>query len=223
MRLLLVEDNARLAALMASGLTGAGFVVDTSATLADAKSALSVADYDLLLLDIGLPDREGTSLLRPLRAAGHHLPVLIVTARGGLQDRVAGLDLGADDYLVKPFEMAELLARCRALLRRPGQCLGVQLTAGDVLLDTVAHRVTVAGHEQDLGRREFALLELLLRRLGQVVPRQSVEQALYSFDQDISPNAIEAVVSRLRKRLVAAGTTVTIHTVRGVGYLLEAP
>lgn len=223
MRLLLVEDNARLAALMASGLGDAGFVVDTSSTLADAQSALSVADYDLLLLDIGLPDRDGTSLLRPLRAAGYHLPVLIVTARGGLQDRVNGLDLGADDYLVKPFEMAELLARCRALLRRPGQCLGIRLTAGDVLLDTVAHRVTVAGREQELGRREFALLELLLRRLGQVVSRQSVEQALYSFDQDISPNAIEAVVSRLRKRLATARSTITIHTVRGVGYLLEAP
>lgn len=223
MRLLLVEDNARLADLMASGLGGAGFAVDTVATLADARSALVVADYDLLLLDIGLPDQEGTRLLRPLRAEGHHLPVLIVTARGGLQDRVNGLDLGADDYLVKPFEMAELLARCRALLRRPGQCLGIRLTAGDLLLDTVTHRVTVSGRDLELGRREFALLELLLRRLGQVVSRQSVEQALYTFDQDISPNAIEAVVSRLRKRLATSGTTITIHTIRGVGYLLEAP
>ncbi len=221
MRLLLVEDNARLADLMASGLAGSGFAVDTVATLADARSAMSVADYDLLLLDVGLPDQDGTNLLRPLRAAGHNLPILIVTARGGLQDRVKGLDLGADDYLVKPFEMAELLARCRALLRRPGQCLGIQLTAGDLLLDTVAHRVTVAGREQELGRREFALLELLLRRVGQVVSRQNVEQALYNFDQDISPNAIEAVVSRLRKRLATAGTTITIHTVRGVGYLLD--
>lgn len=223
MRLLLVEDNARLADLMASGLRNAGFVVDAVATQADAKTALAVVAYDLLLLDIGLPDAEGTTLLPPLRADGHHLPVLIVTARGGLQDRVKGLDLGADDYLVKPFEMAELLARCRALLRRPGQSLGVRLGVGDLVLDTAAYRVTVAGREVEISRRELALLELLLRRVGQVVSKQSVEQALYSFDQDVSPNAIEAVVSRLRKRLAAAGATLTIDTIRGVGYLLEEP
>jgi DNA-binding response OmpR family regulator len=145
----------------------------------------------------------------------------VVTARGGLSDRVSGLDTGADDYLVKPFEMDELLARCRALLRRPGAGLGSVLSAGNLDLDTTARQVRIAGQGIETPRREVALLETLLRRAGQVVPRPALEESLYGFDDEVTPNALEAHVSRLRRRLAEAGADVTIHTVRGVGYLLR--
>ena len=223
MRLLLVEDNGRLADLITAGLLDAGFAVDVAGSAQDAEHALAVFSYDLLLLDLGLPDRDGMSLLQRLREARSSLPILIVTARGGLGDRVMGLNGGADDYLIKPFEMPELIARCRVLLRRGQQALMLRLEAGNVTLDTATLQVTVDGRPCELRRREVQLLELLLRRADKVVPRASIEQALYSQDEDVASNTIDVLVSRLRKRLMAEGAELLIHTVRGIGYMAGVP
>jgi DNA-binding response OmpR family regulator len=219
MRALLIEDNDRLAAHVAAGLASAGFAVDRAASAADADAMLDPAAHDIVLLDLGLPDGDGLAWLKRRRAGGLALPVIAVTARGQLGDRVQGLDSGADDYLVKPFEMAELTARCRALLRRPGATLGTVLTAGAVSLDTAAREARVGGRAIDMPRREIDCLEVLLRRAGQVVPRPALEERLYAFDDEVTPNALEAVISRLRRRLADAGSGLDIHTVRGIGYL----
>jgi DNA-binding response OmpR family regulator len=223
MRLLLVEDSAPLGELIVAGLAREGFTVDWRATLDDAFEARALAPYDAVLLDLGLPDGDGLDLIRRMRRERDATPVLVLTARGELGDRVAGLDTGADDYLVKPFDVAELAARCRALLRRPGACLGVVLQAGNLALDTVSRTLSVAGAAVAAPPREVALLEQLLRRTGQVVPRTSLEDHLYAMDAEVTPNALEVAVSRLRKRLAAAGADVTLRTVHGVGYALLAP
>ena len=223
MRLLLIEDNERLAELIRDGMAAQGFAVDHCATLADARRALASADHDLVLLDLGLPDGDGIDLIRSLRRRSVPTPVLVITARNALGDRVIGLDSGADDYLVKPFEIAELAARCRALLRRPGHCLGTVLRAGNVALDSGQRQVQVSGRAIEVAPREVALLELFLRHSGQVVSRASIDASLYTFDDEVSPNALEAAVSRLRRRLAAAGADVRIHTAHGIGYLLAAP
>lgn len=222
MRLLLIEDNLRLAAMIAQGLVRDGYVVDQRATLAEAGEALDAAPYDLVLLDLGLPDGDGRDFLRQRRRGGLRTPVLVLTARSGLDDRVAGLDSGADDYLVKPFEPAELAARCRALLRRPGSTLAAVLRVGDVEVDSPNHLARVANQALDLPPREFALLELLARRQGSVISREQLENSLYSLDAEVSPNALEAVVSRLRRRLATAEAHVHLRTVHGVGYALTA-
>jgi DNA-binding response OmpR family regulator len=223
MRLLLVEDSARLASLIREGLDRQGFAVDWCETIDGAENALRINDYDLMLLDLGLPDGEGLELVRALRRRKDMIPILILTARGGLDDRVRGLDAGADDYLVKPFQTPELAARCRALLRRPGASLGTQLTVGNVILDSAARSVMVANVHVDATPREVDLLECLLRRAGHVVAKPALEGALYSMDAEVTPNALEASVSRLRKRLAATGADVQIRTVHGVGYALFAP
>jgi DNA-binding response OmpR family regulator len=222
MRLLLVEDNRSLADLITGGLKRAGFAVDNFASAGEAEEALRAVTYDLLILDLGLPDRDGTLLLQNLRKQGINTPVIIVTARGSVDDRVAGLNIGADDYLVKPFEMDELIARCRAQLRRPGGRSSVALAAGNVSVDTVTGEVRINDEVIDIGRREYDILVLLLRQSGRVVPKARFEEALYGFGEEVTPNAIEAHVSRLRKRLTAATATPAIHTIRGVGYLLKA-
>ncbi len=221
MRLLLVEDNRSLADLIAAGLKRAGFAVDNFAKAGDAEEALRAVTYDLVILDLGLPDRDGTQLLQHLRKQGINAPVIIVTARGSVDDRVAGLNVGADDYLVKPFEMDELIARCRALLRRPGGRSSVALAAGNISVDTVTGEVRIGDEVIDIGRREYDILVLLLRQSGRVVPKARFEEALYGFGEEVTPNAIEAHVSRLRKRLAGATATPAIHTIRGVGYLLK--
>lgn len=223
MRLLLVEDNARLAGLIREGLQGQGFAVDWCGTVEGAESAQKINDYDLLLLDLGLPDGDGLALVRAMRRHRDATPILILTARAGLDDRVSGLDAGADDYLVKPFQMPELAARCRALLRRPGSALGTTLVAGNVRLDTAARGVDVGGAGVDATPREVDLLEHLLRHSGRVVAKASLENALYAMDAEVTPNALEASVSRLRKRLAGAGADISIRTVHGVGYALFAP
>jgi DNA-binding response OmpR family regulator len=220
MRILLVEDQAALREPMAEGLRKAGFAVDTAASLAEADALLAVDSVDLMILDLGLPDGDGRAYLIRLRRAGRRFPVLVVTARGGLDDRVGSLDDGADDYLVKPFAMAELAARCRALLRRPGGSLGVVLTCGPLALDSVGRQATLQGEVLPLTRREFDLLTLLLRRSGHVVSRDMIVSTLYEMEEETSPNAIEVAVSRLRKRLAAA-PELEIHTLRGIGYLLR--
>ncbi len=222
MRLLLIEDNARLGALVVDGLGQDGFVVDWCETLEDGLEARGLAAYDLILLDLGLPDGDGLDLVRRLRRHRDSVPILILTARGGLGERIAGLDVGADDYLVKPFDIAELAARCRALLRRPGACLGVVLQAGNVALDTTNRSLQVAGAPVAMPPRELALLEHLLRRAGQVVAKTLLEDQLYALDAEVSPNALEVAVSRLRKRLAAANADLTLRTAHGVGYALMA-
>ena len=223
MRLLLVEDNARLASLIREGLDRQGFAVDWCETVDGAEHALRINDYDLMLLDLGLPDGEGLDLVRSLRRRQDMMPILVLTARGGLDDRVMGLDAGADDYLVKPFQIPELAARCRALLRRPGASLGTHLTVGNVILDSAERSVTVGGTPIDATPREVDLLECLLRRAGHVLAKSALEGALYSMDAEVTPNALEACVSRLRKRLTSAAADVQIRTVHGVGYALFAP
>jgi len=223
MRLLLVEDNARLASLIREGLDRQGFAVDWCETVDDAGHALKINDYDLMLLDLGLPDGEGLDLVRGLRRQQDMIPLLVLTARGGLDDRVKGLDAGADDYLVKPFQIPELAARCRALLRRPGASLGTELTVGNVVLHSAERSVAVAGSSVEATPREVDLLECLLRRTGHVVAKPALEGALYSMDAEVTPNALEACVSRLRKRLTTAGADIQIRTVHGVGYALFAP
>lgn len=220
MRLLLVEDNPQLAELVQDGLTRQGFAIDRCGSLKDAMAARAAASYDLVLLDLGLPDGDGMSLVRQLRQANDSTPILILTARGGLNDRLIGLDGGADDYLVKPFEIAELAARCRALLRRPGASLGVVLQLGNVALDTTTRTVTVNEQRVDTPPREVALLEQLLRRAEQVVRRNQLEESLYSFGDDVTPNALESAVSRLRKRLSTAGANVVVRTAHGIGYAI---
>lgn len=222
MRLLVVEDEPALAALLHDGLSAAGFAVDRAAGLADAEACLKVAQYDSIVLDLGLGDGCGLSLLRRLRDRGDGVPVLILTARDAPEDRVLGLDSGADDYLIKPFHMNELVSRIRALLRRPNAALGVRLSLGTLVLDTVSRTTVVASAPLALSARETALLELLLRRAGRVVAREALDQGLYGMDRPTTPNAMEVLVHRLRKRLQDAGADVVIHTLRGVGYLLAA-
>lgn len=220
MRILLVEDNDRLADLVGQGLRAGGFAVDAFNTLGDADAAMATVPYDAAILDLSLPDGDGLDLLKTVRQRGESLPVLVLTARDGVDDRVRGLNVGADDYVVKPFAMAELLARVRALLRRPGNALGVRLTCGQVAMDTTSREVWVDETLVVLPRRETEMLEQLLRRAGRVVPKRSLEEGLYGFDDDVSANTVEVLMSRLRKRLAQTGADVTIHTLRGVGYML---
>ncbi len=220
MRLLIVEDESRIAELIQGALTRAGFAVDTVQLCTDARAALETTSYDAAIVDLGLPDGDGLSLLGELRANRNPTPVLILTARDAVEDRVRGLDAGADDYLVKPFAMAELIARTKALLRRPGGALGMTLRAGNVSFDTIERDVRVGGVSLILPRRESAILENLMRRLGRVVPKPVLEEKLYGLNDEPGSNTIPVHVHHLRRKLLDAGSTAEIHTVRGVGYLL---
>ncbi|MFZ5789472.1 MAG: response regulator transcription factor [Pseudomonadota bacterium] len=220
MRLLLVEDNDRLAHFLAKGLGEAGFTVDRVELVEEAEAALGTTRFDAIVLDLGLPDGDGLDLLKRLRAQGHSTPILIATARGELGDRLKGLDGGADDYLVKPFEIAELAARLRALLRRPGAVLGREIELGNIRFDSESRTAAVDGTPVALSRRETDLLEVLIRRAGRAVAKSALEDAIYGLAGEVEPNAIEVLVSRLRRRLTDAGATPQIHTLRGIGYLL---
>jgi DNA-binding response OmpR family regulator len=220
MRLLLVEDNAELARLLTESLAAKGFATDVLGAAADARLALSSVRYSAVILDLGLPDDDGMTILKDLRRAHDPTPVLILTARGSVDDRVAGLRSGADDYLVKPFALEELIARIHALLRRPGQLLGSSLSLANLTFDTESHQVFVDGRPQFFSGRELAVLELLLRRQGRVVPKKSVEDQIFGMSSDVASNAVEVYVSRLRKQLLGSGARLQIHTIRGVGYLI---
>jgi DNA-binding response OmpR family regulator len=220
MRLLVIEDECELAGLIRGAMERGGFAVDEAGTAQAAGDYLRVAAYDAAILDLGLPDGDGLRLLRQLRRQGSALPVLILTARDAPEDRVTGLDAGADDYLIKPFHMPELIARIRALLRRPNAALGVSLTLGNVVLDTASRQTQVAGADISLSVRETSMLEILLRSQGRVVTREVLENRLYSFDAQLGSNALEVLVHRLRRRLQDSGATLAVHTVRGVGYLM---
>lgn len=223
MRLLVVEDEPDLGALLRDALSRAGFATDLVTGIATADEHLRSASYDAMVLDLGLADGDGLTLLRTLRRRGSTLPVLILTARDAPEDRVTGLDLGADDYLIKPFHMPELISRIRALLRRPNAALGVVLVLGELVLDTVSRQVSVGATPLTLSLRETALLELLLRRQGRVVTREAIEQGLYNFDTTLGSNAVEVLVHRLRRKLSDADARAVVHTLRGVGYLLDEP
>jgi len=220
MRLLLVEDNKELAALVCKGLDAAGFAADVVETATDARAVLATTRYAAVVLDLGLPDEDGLAVLGELRGRADATPVLVLTARGGVRDRVLGLRGGADDYLVKPFAMEELVARLQALLRRPGELLGRSLKLGNVIFDTEARQVFVATVPQLFSAREVALLEILMRRGGRVVSKKLVEDQLFGLDIDIGSNAIEVYIHRLRKQLADSGANIQIHTIRGLGYLI---
>jgi DNA-binding response OmpR family regulator len=220
MRILLVEDNVELARLLTESLAARGFATDVLGTAADARVAIANVRYSAVVLDLGLPDDDGMTVLKELRRAQDPTPVLILTARGSVDDRVAGLRNGADDYLVKPFALEELIARIQALLRRPGQMLGSSLGLANLTLDTESRQIFVDGEPYFFSARESALLELLLRRQGRVVPKKNVEDQIFGIAGDVTSNVVEVYVSRLRKQLLESGARLQIHTIRGVGYLI---
>jgi two-component system response regulator TctD len=220
MRLLVIEDNEQLAQLLSTGLRAAGYEVDLLGTVADARGVLEMTRYAAIMLDLGLPDGDGLSILRELRHRKDPIPILVLTARGGVNDRVAGLRTGADDYLVKPFAFDELVARLEALLRRPGQLLGSSLHLANVVFDTEGRQVFVDMKPQPLSSREIAVLELLMRRKGSVVSKKLIEDQIFGLAGDVSSNAIEVYVHRLRRQLADVGANVKISTVRGVGYVI---
>lgn len=215
MRFLLVEDNIELGEAVTARLSLDGHAVDHAKTLAEADEWLAVADYDLMLLDVMLPDGDGREFLRRTRTA-ERLPVIVLTARSQVSDRVDTLDLGADDYITKPFDFGELEARCRAVLRRRGTPTPAVIPLGEALFDPSGGTLSHAGETKPLRNRELRLLEVFARNKGQILSKSQLLDRLFAQDADISENAIEVYVGRLRKRLQAAG--VEIETVRGVGY-----
>jgi DNA-binding response OmpR family regulator len=221
MRLLLVEDTTRLRELLTEAVHGAGWRVDAVSSVREAEDAISAAEYDLLLVDLGLPDGDGLTLIRDLRRKKLSTPILVLTARSAIDERIAGLDAGADDYLVKPFNHGEFLARCRALLRRSPTTLQPQLAAGLLSFDVSTGVVTSGNLDVNLAPRERTVLELLMRDAGTVVNKRKLEHALSEFGDERSSNAVELAVSRLRKKLEGIETDVSLETVRGVGYLLR--
>ena len=223
MRLLVVEDNDQLAGLICRGLKAAGFDSDRAARLGEAQDAIQTSRYGALIVDLGLPDGDGRDLVSHLRTQGNTTPVLMLTARGTTEEKVLGLSSGADDYLVKPFAFEELVARIRALLRRPGTFLGNLLEAGNLAFDSGARQVFVDGKPQSFSARELSLLEILIRRPGRVVPKRLVEEHLFGPSEEVRSNAVEVYMHRLRKQLADVGATAEVHTVRGVGYMLMGP
>ena len=219
MNVLLVEDDVSLSDGIARILLGAGHAVDARTSGVEALEATQRGRFDLMLLDIGLPGIDGYEVLRRLRAAEDPTPVLVLSARDQIGDRVYGLDLGADDYLAKPFVMAELGARIRALLRRAHGQSSARITHGPLVMDKAARRAYLCGEHLDLTAREWAVLEILLEKAEKVVSKESIIQLVARWDDDLSLNAIEVYVSRLRAKLEPAG--VRIRTVRGFGYMLE--
>lgn len=220
-RILLVEDDDLLADAAARALTQSGHAVDVVRTGEDADAALAANQYHLVLLDIGLPRLDGFEVLKRLRARRNMVPVLILTAREAVEDRVTGLDLGADDYLTKPFHLSELEARVRALIRRSHAGGTSELVHGRLRLDTAGRRLFCDGQPVDLSVRELAVLELLLMRESRVVTKQQIVDHLYGWEEASSSNTIEVFVYRLRKKLEPYG--VDIRTIRGMGYLIERP
>jgi DNA-binding response OmpR family regulator len=221
LRILLVEDEPEMAAALTDALKHHDMVVDHVATLADAEEAVALNVYDAILLDRQLPDGDGLTMVAALRAKGAGVPVIVLTARGDLADRIAGLDNGADDYLGKPFAIDELLARLRAVLRRPPNMPAEVLKLGQLSLDLMHREASVNGTRLELPRRELLVLEALLRRMGRTVLRSALEEMVYSMDDEIQSNALDTHVSRLRRKLSEAEAGVEIHAVRGVGYLLK--
>jgi DNA-binding response OmpR family regulator len=220
MRLLVVEDNEELAQLLSKGLEKAGFATDLVNSAGQARAVLAATHYGAVVLDLGLPDGDGLSILHEMRERKDSTPVVVLTARAGVRDRIKGLRSGADDYVIKPFEFDELVARLEAVLRRPGQLLGKSLRVGNVTFDTYGRQAFVNEDPRTLSAREMAVLELLMQRSGHVVAKKLVEDTIFGVSGDVASNAIEVYVHRLRKHLAEGGARVKIHTIRGVGYLM---
>jgi two-component system response regulator QseB len=217
MRLLLIEDDPMIGRAVQSGLVQVGYAVDWAVDGADGAAALVNAVYDVVVLDLGLPRVQGLTLLRQLRARRDSVPVLIISARDAVRDRIAGLDAGADDYLLKPFDLDELIARLRALLRRHAGTASTLMTAGPVALDPARRSAALDGRELTLTAKEFALLEALMRRPGAVLSRERLEESLYGWGEEIGSNAIEVHLHNLRRKLGPG----LITNVRGVGYRIK--
>ncbi len=223
MKILIVEDEQKTGDYLKQGLSEAGFVADLARDGVDGLHLALTDDYDLVVLDVMLPKLDGWQVLREIRQKGKHLPVLFLTARDQVEDRVKGLEFGADDYLVKPFAFSELLARVRALLRRGRTTEPEMLQIADLELDLLRRRVTRGGKRIDLTAKEFALLELLLRRQGEVLPRSLIASQIWDMNFDSDTNVIEVAVRRLRAKIDDEFETKLIRTVRGMGYVLEIP
>jgi DNA-binding response OmpR family regulator len=219
LKVLLLEDNSRLSQAVVEALHAQGFTVDVAGTVAEALHVWQSIIYDAAVLDLMLPDGSGLDVLAHMRARGSTTPVLILTAMGAIEHRVRGLDGGADDYLTKPFAMQELIARLRALLRRPGAALGRTLTLGNVELDTSARVASVDGKAIEMTRSELIVLEALLRNQGRVVSKERIGEVLHDFNQEWSENSVEVQVHRVRKKLSVVGASVSIRSLRGLGYI----
>ncbi len=221
MRVLLVEDDPILADGLIRILQKSKYVVTHEPNGRSADRLLAVQQYELVILDMGLPDMDGAEILRQLRRRGNQVPVLILTARDKVADRVQGLDYGADDYMAKPFDLPELEARVRALLRRGQSACSAMLQIGELCLDTAGSRATLNGEPLDLSARELSVLEILMLRAGRVVSKESLSEQMSSLGEEMSVNAIEVYVHRLRKKIEDGH--VSIRTLRGLGYLMEKP
>lgn len=221
MRILLVEDDARIARFLRKGLTEHSYAVDLATTGEEALYLSSVGSYDALVLDVILPAPDGFEVCRRLRDDGNRVPILMLTARDAVPDRIEGLDAGADDYLVKPFQFEELLARLRALLRRGGPTHTTVLTVGELEIDTPSHRVRIEGKPITLTTKEYSLLEYLARNAGRIVGREEIAEHVWDQDFDPFSNLIEVYVNRLRRNIEKVSRKKLIHTVRGAGYMLE--
>jgi two-component system OmpR family response regulator len=221
MRVLLAEDEPEMAAVLVAALRNNNIITDHVSTIEAAEEAVRLNSYDALLLDRSLPDGDGLELIADARRIQPAVPVIMLTARGDLKDRIKGLDFGADDYLAKPFAVEELMARLRAILRRPGNIEIESLCLGRLHFDLRNREARVGDVALELPRRELLVLEALMRRAGRTVERSSLEEAVYGMDDEIQSNALDAHVSRVRRKLDAACAGVEIHTIRGVGYLIR--
>ena len=219
-RILVVEDDDNIAALLGRELRGLGHTVDAVRYAEDALFAARANDYALMIVDLGLPDGDGLDLVREMRRRSVEAPILMLTARRRVEDRVIGLTSGADDYLVKPFAVPEVRARVTALLRRPSRLRGSRISIANVVVDCDALEAVVDGASLALPRKQFQLLELLARRKNHMTPKRMIEEALYGFDDDVTANSIEAQISKLRRALAGAGAGIAIETRRGIGYRL---
>ncbi|MCZ8319215.1 MAG: response regulator [Lysobacteraceae bacterium] len=220
-RALIVEDNPDLALLLKGLLESSSIACESVSSARHATRFLKTQSFDIIILDLGLPDGDGIGLLKRIRSDRINVPVLILSARGGLDDRILGLDTGADDYLTKPFDPQELMAHVRAVLRRPQSYRGTQLQAGNLVLDLATRGASVGTEPLVLGRAELVLLESLMRSAGLVVSRESVSDRLAELDLERSENALHITVHRLRRKLESAGASVGLNTIRGVGFLLK--
>jgi len=222
MKILIVEDEAKIGDYLSQGLSEAGFIIELVRNGLDGHHLAMTESFDLIILDVMLPDVDGWRILQSLREAGKQVPVLFLTARDNVEDRVKGLELGADDYLAKPFAFAELLARVRTLLRRGAtQTIESILTIDDLELDLIRHRVQRAGQKIQLTAKEFSLLELLMRRQGEVLPRSLIASQVWDMNFDSDTNVIDVAIRRVRKKIDEGFNTKLIHTVRGMGYTLD--